>query len=106
MRQRIRALERRLARQITELKVETVVEEFVDEYPDPDDPENEDVPPPDSLDIIERLTAARVFLPTFSHAIGYLDHCRIERIMPRSKHIINRLLPRLARTQPQYGYAT
>ena len=102
MRQRIRALERRLARQITELKVETVVEE----YPDPDDPETQDVSPPDSLDIVERLTAARVFLPTFSHAIGYLDHCRIERIMPRSKHIINRLLPWLARTPTPYGYAT
>ena len=106
MRQRIRALERKMVRQLTELKVESVVEEFVDEYPDANDTETEDVSPPDSLDIVERLTAARVFLPTFSHAIGYLDHCRIERIMPRSKHIINRLLPWLAHNPFQYGYRT
>ena len=105
MRARIRALERKLAKQIAQIKVEPIVEEIVDQWPDRDNPEDKDKPAPDSLDLLDKLNAARIFLPTVTHAIGYLDQCWYDRIMPRKKHILNRLLPWLSRTPMPYGYA-
>ena len=64
MRQRIRALERKLIKQITEFKVEPVVEQIVEEWPDPEEDLDADLSKaPDGLELIARLTAARVFLP-------------------------------------------
>ena len=106
MRARIRALERKLAKQIAQIKVEPIVEEIVDQWPDRDDPENEDVSAPDGLDLIAKLKAARIFLPTVVNAIAYLDQCWHDRTTPKTKHILNRLLPWLSRTPIPYGYAT
>ena len=110
MRARIRRLERLLAREIAQIKVEPVVEKLVSEWPDPEDPETdfqvESKDAPDGLELLARLTAARVFLPSVNGAINYLDQCRPNRTRPRVKHIMNRLLPWLARTANPYGYST
>ena len=106
MRARIRVLERKLAKQIAQIKVEPIVEEIVDQWSDRDDPENQGVPAPDGFDLIDKLKAAHIFLPTVVNAIAYLDQCWYDHATPKTKHILNRLLPWLSRTPIPYGYAT
>ena len=105
MRQRIRFLERKLIKELTEIKVEPVVEQIVSEWPDLDENPDADLKDaPDGLELLARLTAACVFLPKMEGAINYLDQCRPNRTRPTYKHIINRLLPWLSRTPIPYGY--
>ena len=96
-----------MIKQLTELKVEPVVERIIDEWPDQEKNPDADLSgAPNGLELLARLTAARVFLPTVQGAINYLDQCKGSRTMPRYKHIINQLLPWRSSTPRQYGYST
>ena len=78
---RLRALERKLVRERTELAITEQADKLAGEWTDALDC---DRPVPDALDFVHRIVRAGYRLTTFSSAIGYLDRCLGNRSPPES----------------------
>ena len=90
MRARLRRLERRLARERTEVAVRPIVADFAQRW---HEALRQDAHPPDVLELIDGLRRANVYLPSVPAAISYLDGCLQRRSPPDTHRLLHRLLP-------------
>ena len=87
---RLRALERKLARELAELTVEEHANELADQWQDAVENDRE---PPGALDFVQGLIRDRVYLPWMSRAIEYLTGCYYGKTIPDPRRLVQTLLP-------------
>ena len=91
MKTALRALERALILERTELALTNALEEIMDKW---DPPDVERGPEPSSYDLLHALRRSRVpSLPAVPRAMSYIDQCRYQGAAPDMARIFRTLLP-------------
>ena len=90
IRSRINALRRKMALEISHVRLRPMVEDFCTEsYAAAMDRK----PLPDGLAFIRKVADAGFFLPTFMAAHKYLEQCLEEKVVPGVEHLLGAFLP-------------
>ena len=96
MTSRLRALERLLACQRAQVIVTPIAEDFVEAW---EHAIYEDLPLPDTLDLLQAIVAARV-LPLAAGAVAnYVDYCRLDHDVPVLERIVEAIVHGFARSR-------
>ncbi len=90
MMSRLRALERKLIRELAELAVTERVNDLAGRWRDAID---EDRPTPGVLDFARDIVRAGFLLPTIPRAINYLAECYVGKSLPDPGRLFRILLP-------------
>ena len=90
IRSRINALRRKMALEISVVRLEPVADDFCFQW---ERASAERKPAPDILAFIRKIGATGYWLPTFVAAHKYLEECLAEKIVPRVQHLMAALLP-------------
>ena len=90
IRSRINALRRKMALEISVVRLEPVADDFCFQW---ERASAERKPAPDILAFIRKVAATGYWLPTSVAAQKYLEQCLAEKIVPRVQHLLGVLLP-------------
>ena len=90
IRSRINALRRKMALEISVVRLEPVADEFCFQW---ERASAERKAAPDIPAFIRKVASVGYWLPTFVAAQKYLEQCLAEKIVPRVQHLLGVLLP-------------
>ncbi len=93
LRNRIEALERKLALPLAAVRLRPLAEQFCNEW---DVARGDHKPLPESHPFIQRIAGHGFRLNTFMALRNYIERCRKKGEFPQPREIVNALLPRAA----------
>ena len=103
MRTQVRALERQLACQLAQAKLEPIVEDFVDRWMDANDLGQ---PRPDMLDLVQAAAEEEIPILTINVLDQYLQRCERKKELPDERRLIEAIVHGFAQVRSRGEWET